>query len=302
MPSIRVSWNSPTNQLSCMMQSYIPGEILEECKSQLQMAGDLNLNSATVLLEMEMTPSTSQTSQTKTFALIQIGRSGSKTSFLIQMGSSCPVAETLNQTIFPSWEADEDCSSLLDGKSPDCLTFSGDDSSVTFEVPQVDGRNLKTVMLYVVHSSSPNITNVEGHVLQKVLIMNHTKNTFVEFALDELTSMKYEKWHNVMSNLQAGNKVEILILWSVFNVTKIAVYLIYAESSHPNLEHSHTTADNEIMEMKGDKNIIVPGNAKNRFCGPITIASLLISPPFWCGLAAFLIWKQRQSHKRRRSS
>ncbi|MED6167320.1 hypothetical protein PIB30_001744 [Stylosanthes scabra] len=160
--------------------------------------------------------------------------------------------------------SEEDVSSLLSDKSPDWLAFSDESFSVTFEVPRVDGRNLKTVMmLCIVHPSSQDITNVDGHVLQKVIILNHTKNTFVDFALDELTSMKDEKWHNVISNLEAGYKVEIIVLGSMFSVNKIAVYLIYAEPNHQNQKHSHTATDNDIMEMKGDKNIIVQKHAKN---------------------------------------
>ncbi|MED6167354.1 hypothetical protein PIB30_001776 [Stylosanthes scabra] len=69
-----------------------------------------------------------------------------------------------------------DC--LLPGNNnPYWSTFRGEDSSVIFYVPQVNGRKLKTVLLCIVYSSSPNNVTSEGPIVKNLFIINHTKTT-----------------------------------------------------------------------------------------------------------------------------
>jgi hypothetical protein len=84
-------------------------------------------------------------------------------------------------------------SGLLPGdNSPNWLTFNSNGSSVTFKVPQVDGRNLKTIMC-IVYSSSAHNTTTEG--FKVVLVINCTKNTIQVYKRDGLlASSGEEEW------------------------------------------------------------------------------------------------------------
>ena len=61
---------------------------------------------------------------------------------------------------------------LLGACYPDWLTFNSEGSSLTFEIPQVKGRNLKKMMCHVHYSSPENITS-DG--LKNLLVINHSK-------------------------------------------------------------------------------------------------------------------------------
>jgi len=64
---------------------------------------------------------------------------------------------------------------LLPGDNyPNWLSFNSKGYSVIFEVPQVEGRSLKTMMC-MVYSSSPDDITSDG--LKNVLVINHTKTT-----------------------------------------------------------------------------------------------------------------------------
>ncbi|MED6167349.1 hypothetical protein PIB30_001771 [Stylosanthes scabra] len=122
-----------------------------------------------------------------------------------------------------------DC--LLPGnKNPDWLTFSGEDSLVTFHVPQLNGRKLTTALLCIVYSSSPNNVPSEGPIIKNLLTLNYTKTTPYIYDGDTLASLRDEEWQKVISNLEAGDKVQIVVVARLgITVKKTAVYLIYCE-------------------------------------------------------------------------
>ena len=131
---------------------------------------------------------------------------------------------------------------------PNWLTFNSKGYSVIFEVPQVEGRNLKTIMC-IVYSSSPDGITSDG--LKNVLVINHTKTTIQLYKREALSSFENEDWQRVVSNMEPGDKVEIVVVM-VNNVivTKTAVYLIYDEPIDEKMDHCDAP----------DKNVIVGGD------------------------------------------
>ena len=162
---------------------------------------------------------------------------------------------------------------LPDDNTPNWLTFNSEGYSVAFEVPQVNGRNLKSMMLCIAYSSSTDIITSGG--LKKVSIM--TQKTTLDYEGDRLTSLKHEDWQRVVSNLQAGNKVQVVISGYGFIVKKTRIYLIYDETIDKNMEHRHVDAiissggddgdmnenASSVNDMAADKNFTVPGGDEN---------------------------------------
>nr|WIL59988.1 nodulation protein [Melilotus officinalis] len=210
-----------------------------ECGSELQLSQDatriLNALSASNSKELESTATTSQVSDVKTSSLIecrdQVQDSATKSSMkslLIQMGTSCLISNILKEMILQNLTVDGRGSFWLPGDNyPNWLTFSSKGYSVIFEVPQVEGRSLKTVMC-IVYSSSPNDITSDG--LKNVLVINHTKTTIQLYKREALSSFENEEWQRVISNMESGDKVEIVVVMgNGVIVMKTAVYLVFDE-------------------------------------------------------------------------
>jgi hypothetical protein len=132
-------------------------------------------------------------------------------------------------------------SGLLPGDNyPDWLTFNSNSSSVTFEVPQVDGRSLKTIMC-IAYSSSPNNTITEA--FEVLLVINCTKNTIQLYKRDALlASFDEDEWQRVISNIEPGN--EIKVVTNEFTVKKTTIYLVYDEQIEVKTNHCHEPDEN----------------------------------------------------------
>ncbi|XP_039688481.1 disease resistance protein RUN1 isoform X2 [Medicago truncatula] len=288
-PSIISSWMSPTNGLSPTFQttagmsslvflnatnsishdissiSYVLPKLQSlwlECGSELQLSQDtaiiLNALSATNSKELESTATTSQVSEVKTSSLIeccdQMPDSATKNymkSLLIQMGTSCLISNILKERILQNLTVDGRGSFLLPGDDyPNWLSFNAKGYSVIFEVPQVEGCSLKTIMC-IVYSSSPYDITSDG--LRNVLVINHTKTTIQLYKREALSSFENADWQRVISNMEPGDKVEIVIVM-VNNVivTKTAVYLIYDEPIDGKMDHCDSQDTNVIVG--GDEN------------------------------------------------
>jgi hypothetical protein len=116
---------------------------------------------------------------------------------------------------------------LTDDIYPDWLSFSCEGSSVTFEVPQVEGRNLKTIMCVVYILTPDNITS-DG--LKNVLVKNFTKATIQLYKREALISFEDEEGQRVVSSIERGNKVEVAVVFeNNFIVKNTTVYLVYEE-------------------------------------------------------------------------
>jgi len=100
---------------------------------------------------------------------------------------------------------------FLPGDSyPNWLTFSSEGSSVTLEVPQVQRRNLKTMMC-IVHTSTPD--NVTSSGLKNVLVKNYTKATIQVYKSEALVSLDDDEGLRVISSIEPGNKVEVVVVF-----------------------------------------------------------------------------------------
>jgi len=119
---------------------------------------------------------------------------------------------------------------LLPGDSyPNWLTFISEGSSVKFEVPQEEGRNLKT-MMYIVYTSTPG--NVTSSGLKIMLLKNYTKAIIQLYKSEALVSFEDEEGERVVSSIEPGIKVEVVFVFeNDFIVKKTVVYLVYDEPS-----------------------------------------------------------------------
>ncbi|BAT97318.1 hypothetical protein VIGAN_09072200 [Vigna angularis var. angularis] len=244
-PSIIWSWMSPVNSLSSRVQtlvdmsslvsldvqnsssnqlSYISEELPKlqslwiECGSDLQLSRDttsiLDALNATNSEESESYGTTSQ--MQNVFTLIECNSRSKlfEKTLLIQMGRSWEITHILKQRILQNVTT-SDGGDLLPGDCyPDWLTFSSEGSSVTFEIPEVNGRSLKTMMCHIHYSSSDSITS-DG--LKNLSVINHTKSTIQLYKRNALASFDDEEWQRVLSNIEPGNKGLIWVFrnWSL---------------------------------------------------------------------------------------
>jgi hypothetical protein len=94
----------------------------------------------------------------------------------------------------------------------------------------VEGLSLKAMMC-IVYSSSPDDITSDG--LKNVLVINHTK------------------WsQRVVSDMEPGDKVEIVVVMVINPVTKTAVYLIYDEPSDEKMDHCDAPDKNVFFLKK----------------------------------------------------
>ncbi|XP_058755520.1 disease resistance protein RPV1-like isoform X2 [Vicia villosa] len=237
-PSIIWSWMSPTSNLpspfqtSAVTSSLVPldvpnsssHELLSmskylpwlrclwvECGSALQLAQDskriLDALYATNFTELEST--SSQVSNVKAHALhqyyCQVHISESNTflrSLFIQMGMSCQVTNVLKEKILQNMGVNRHGGCLLPSDSyPNWLTFNCKGSSVIFEVPRVQGRNLKTMICIVDSSTADNIAS-DG--LKNMLVKNYTKATIQLYKREALVSFDNEERQSLVSSIEPG--------------------------------------------------------------------------------------------------
>ncbi|WJX70665.1 hypothetical protein P8452_54745 [Trifolium repens] len=198
--------SSFSNQLP-MLQS-----LLVECSSELQLSQDtaiiLDALHATNYKESEPT------------AILEV--------FFNSNGNELPSHDILKEKILQNIDINGSGGYLPGDSYPDWLTFSFGGSSVTFEVPQVEGRNLKTMMCVVYTSTLDNITS-DG--LKNVLVKNFTKATIELYKREASVSFEDEEGQRVVSSIEPGNKVEVVVVFEKnFIVKNTTVYLVYEES------------------------------------------------------------------------
>ncbi|XP_057458662.1 disease resistance protein RUN1-like [Lotus japonicus] len=306
-PSIIQSWMSPANNTLSQFETSVVGmscvDLLDEQKSSfygllyalkgleklqrlwVKCDSEVQLNQSverildtlkyTNCAELEDTPSTSQVSNNNSSFIdcpshVRISASNNAlTSLLIQMGMNCNLTNILKEIILQKMSPIG--SGLLPSNNyPDWLTFKSECSSVTFEVPHVDGRNLKTIMCIVYSSSPDKITSVG---LKNVLVINCTKNTIQLYKKDALDSFSEEEWQKVVSNIEPGNKVKVVVVFeNGFIVKKTTIYLIYDEPIGKKTVTYHEP-DQNVVISGGDANIFgrlffVLASLVRRICKP----------------------------------
>ncbi|KAI5391816.1 hypothetical protein KIW84_076572 [Lathyrus oleraceus] len=288
-PSIIWSWMSPSNNVISRVKTSLfisslgtSKDLLKlrvlcvECGSQLQLnqyvAKFLDVLKATNCYKKEVSAiaTASQISDIHATPLIDdsIGHvhiSRSKNylkSLLIQMGTKCPVSTMTKESIFQP--ADGTWGSFLlpsDNKS-NWFTFSCKSCSVSFDVP-MKGSFLKSMTLFVVYSSPDKITS-EG--CQGVLIINYTKATIQTYKSDTLTSFGNEDWQTITSNLEPGNKVEVMVVFGEgFIVEKTTISLLYDELINTKMELCDAVDEEDVIVSESD-NVDVP--VDNSVTGP----------------------------------
>ncbi|RDX85014.1 TMV resistance protein N, partial [Mucuna pruriens] len=263
-PCLIWSWMSPTHSFSSQVQSFLdmstlvsldvtnqsfhlPSSISKdlpklrslwiECGSKLQLSQNatsiLDALHATNSKELESTITTSSTLNTDTFELTKCdgqlhisGPNRSSRSLLVQIGMSCQVTNIMKESIFQNMTTSECGDYMLPGDNyPNWLTFNNEGSSVIFEIPQVNGHNLKTMMCIVHYSTLDNIISDD---FKNLLVINHTKNTIQLYKRDALASFEVEEWQRVVSNIEPGNKVEVVVVFeNKLYVDKTTIYLVY---------------------------------------------------------------------------
>ncbi|PNY05216.1 disease resistance protein (TIR-NBS-LRR class) [Trifolium pratense] len=257
--AIKRSWMSPTTgfpsmcQTSTIMSSLVPLDIPHgssheissiskylpclrslwvECSSEVQLSHDaaiiLDALYATNNKELESAASTSQVS------------GNSLKSIFIQLGMNCHVANILKEKIVQNMTVDGYGGVLLPSDSyPYWLTFNCRGSSVIFEVPQVEGRNLKTIMCLVFSSTAENIAS-DG--LKNMMVKNFTKATIQLYKREALVSFEDEEGQRLVSSIEPGNKMEVVVVFeNNFIVKETSIYLIYDEPIGETMEQSCTT-------------------------------------------------------------
>ncbi|GAU29189.1 hypothetical protein TSUD_276080 [Trifolium subterraneum] len=282
-PAIIWSWMSPTNNLPSPFQtpagmsSFVPLDVqnssshelssiskylpwlrclLVECDSELQLSRDtkiiLNALYASNSKELEST-ATSQVSNVKTSALIQCySQVLNVKSLFIQIGMNCHVTKILKDIILQNMGVSERGGQLLPGDSyPDWLNFNFKGSSVIFEVPRVQGRNLKT-MVCITYSSTPD--NIASDGLKNVLVKNYSKATIQLYKREALVSFEDEEGERVVSSIEPGNKVEVVVVFEKeFVVKETIVYLVYDEPIGEKMKKCQEQEKSDIV-YSGDDN------------------------------------------------
>ncbi|KAJ1393708.1 Leucine-rich repeat domain superfamily [Sesbania bispinosa] len=162
------------------------------------------------------------------------GSGNSSRSLVIQAGECNKATDTFTKNILQEWtsdgSSDSECSFPGDTRSK-WLTFNGD-SSLVFKVPN-NGSKLKGMTLRIIYSSS--LVNLAPECVL-LNVFNYTKNTTLSYKLDTTTSLKDEEWQGLISNLEPGDEVEIVIvLGHRFTVKKIVAHLIYSARQGSNL-------------------------------------------------------------------
>ncbi|WJX70670.1 hypothetical protein P8452_54749 [Trifolium repens] len=213
--------HSNSHELSSISK-YLPSlrSLWVQCSSEVQLSHDatiiLDALYATYSEELEPTATTSQVSR------------NSLKSLFIQIVMNCQVANILKEQILQNLTVDESGGCVLPNDSyPNWLSFDCEGSSVIFEVPQVEGHNLKSLMCITCTSTPDNITS-DG--LKNVLVKNYTKATIQLYNNETLASFEDEEGQRVVSSIEPGNKVEIIVVFgNGFIVKKTSVYLIYEQ-------------------------------------------------------------------------
>ncbi|KAK7286734.1 hypothetical protein RJT34_21945 [Clitoria ternatea] len=239
-PSIIRSWISPTMNplllVSMDMQKNNMGDLVAvqsscaefrsvwvQCRSKFQLNEELRRildNQCDVnFTDLEITSYASQVSDL----------SLRLRSLLIGMGSYHIVIDTLGKSISQGLTIGESADFSLPGDNyPYWLNHTGEGRSVIFKVPQATYCSMKGMALCVVYSST--LENATSHCLISVLIVNYTKCIFQIYKKDTTVSFNDEDWQGIVSNLEPGDDVEMIVVFGhEFTVKKTSVYLICDE-------------------------------------------------------------------------
>jgi hypothetical protein len=124
------------------------------------------------------------------------------------------------------------------------------------------GRNLKSIMLFIVYYSFPEKITSEG--CHGLLIINYTKRTIQAYKRDTLTSFGHEDWQTITSNLEPDNNVEVRVVFGDgFIVDKTAVSLLYDEPVEKEMERCPVVDEEDVIVFGKDINNITVSGGDN---------------------------------------
>ncbi|PNX93341.1 TIR-NBS-LRR resistance protein [Trifolium pratense] len=285
-PPLILSWMSPSNNVISPVQTSVSlsslgtfkdllklRSLCVECGSQLQLNQDvariLDILKATNSHTFEASTSATTSQISDLYAspligdclgLVDISRSKNcLKSLLIQMGTKCQVSNITEDGLFQIADGSSGSFMPPSNHKSDWFTFSCKGCSVTFDVPTMKGNNLKSMMLFVTYYSSPD--NITLECCQGVLlIINHTKTTIQAYKRDTLTSFGHDDWQTITSNLEPGNKVEVMVVFGEgFIVEKTTLSLLYDEPINKNMEHGNAVSEEDVIVSGHDGSVGVSG-------------------------------------------
>ncbi|CAI8600894.1 unnamed protein product [Vicia faba] len=263
-PSLIRSWMSPSKNVISLVQTFAPMSSLGlcmKCDSKPQLSQDvariLDALKATNCQKLEPS-ATSTPSRLINDYIAQASTSKSNNflkSFLIQMGMKLQSTNIAQDNILQTADGIWDPILLPCYNISDWSTISSKGCSIIFDVPTMKGSNLKNMTLFLVYYSSSD--NIASEGCQGVLIINYTKTTIQAYTKDALTSFEDEDWKSITSNLESGNKVEIVVvLGDGFIVEKTTVYLLYDEPIDKEMEHCNAIGKESVIAFSHeDKNV-----------------------------------------------
>ncbi|XP_057451804.1 uncharacterized protein LOC130743576 [Lotus japonicus] len=161
-------------------------------------------------------------------------------SLLIRLGSCDTVIDTLGKSISQGLTTNDSSNFFLPCDNyPSWLAYKGEGPSVNFQVPEDRDCCLKGIVLCAVYSPTPG--NMATECLTSVLVINYTKFTIQVYKQDTVISFNDEDWESVISNLDPGDNMEIVVAYGCgLTVKETAVYLIYGPSITMKVEPSIT--------------------------------------------------------------
>ncbi|XP_061350461.1 disease resistance protein RUN1-like [Gastrolobium bilobum] len=248
-PSLIWSWMSPTKGISPfrgMSSSLISIEaqdnnlgylssmllnlsklrgVLVQCSSEFQLTQELKR----ILNFTESNTSSSSASQISDLSLRSLS---------IGMGSYSMVIDILKESISQGLTNNASNDFFLPGDNcPNWLAYTNEGHSVFFQVPADSDFHMKGMILYVVYSSNPENMAVESVV--SVLIINYTKCTILIYKGDTAMSFNDEDWEGLISNLGAGDNIEIFVAFENGMIVKETyIYLTCGQSIIVEMEPS----------------------------------------------------------------
>lgn len=119
----------------------------------------------------------------------------------------------------------------------------------------MQGRNLKTMICVIYSSTSDNIAS-DG--LKNMLVKNYTKATLQLYKREALVSFEDEEGERVISSIEPGNKVEVVVVFGKgFIVKETIVYLVYDQPIGAKMEKCREQEKNDIVLSSDDNECIV---------------------------------------------
>jgi hypothetical protein len=107
-------------------------------------------------------------------------------------------------------------------------------------------------MLCIIYSSTPD--NIASDGLKNVLVKNYTKATIQLYKREALVSFEDEEGERVVSSIEPGNKVEVVVVFeNDFVVKETIIYLVYDEPIGEKMEKCEEQEKNDIV-YSGDEN------------------------------------------------